>query len=309
MSAIPSAALPPSRPRPTRARVLFNYLKRDRLALAAAMFLAILVLAALLGPWLAGDSATRLGLRHRNFAPFSLDAGWLYVLGADTLGRPILPRLVVGASNTLGIAAAAVLTSMLAGGLLGLVAGYSESWYSHVIQRGADIIMSFPSLLLALIVLYTLGPSVTNLVIVLAITRMPVYLRTARAEVLELRERMFVSAARAMGAGSVRIVLRHIAPLVVPTLITISAIDFATVILAESALSFLGLGIQPPEFTWGAMVANGRGYLSTAWWIAFWPGLAIMLTTLSLNILSSWARTAADPQQRWRLQQLKKAPR
>jgi len=150
---------------------------------------------------------------------------------------------------------------------------------------------------------------VTNLVIVLAITRMPVYLRTARAEVLELRERMFVSAARAMGAGSVRIVLRHIAPLVVPTLITISAIDFATVILAESALSFLGLGIQPPEFTWGAMVANGRGYLSTAWWIAFWPGLAIMLTTLSLNILSSWARTAADPQQRWRLQQLKKAPR
>jgi len=309
MSAISSSAHPPSASSPGRARVLLNYLKRDKLALAATVFLAVLVLAALLGPWLAGDSATRLGLRHRNLAPFSLDAGWLYVLGADTLGRPILPRLVVGASNTLGIAAAAVLASMLAGGLLGLVAGYTESWYSHVIQRGADIIMSFPSLLLALIVLYTLGPSVTNLVIVLAITRMPVYLRTARAEVLELRERMFVSAARAMGASSARIVLRHIAPLVVPTLITISAIDFATVILAESALSFLGLGIQPPEFTWGAMVANGRGYLSTAWWIAFWPGLAIMLTTLSLNILSSWARTVADPQQRWRLQKLKKAPR
>ncbi|HYG45734.1 MAG TPA: ABC transporter permease [Bordetella sp.] len=309
MSAIPSVVPSTSVPRPPRARVLLNYLKRDKLALAAAVFLALLVLAALLGPWLMGDAATKLGLRHRNMAPFNIDAGWLYVLGADTLGRPILPRLVVGASNTLGIAAAAVLTSMLVGGLLGLVAGYTESWYSHVIQRGADIIMSFPSLLLALIVLYTLGPSITNLVIVLAITRMPVYLRTARAEVLELRERMFVSAARAMGAGSARIILRHIAPLVLPTLITISAIDFATVILAESALSFLGLGIQPPEFTWGAMVANGRGYLSTAWWIAFWPGLAIMLTTLSLNILSSWARTAADPQQRWRLQKLKKAAR
>lgn len=309
MAAIPTVVHPPAASTPTRGRVLFNYLKRDKLALLAAVFLAMLVLAALFGPWLAGESATKLGLRHRNLAPFSVDAGWLYVLGADTLGRPILARLVVGASNTLGIAAAAVFTSMLVGGLLGLIAGYSESWYSHVIQRAADIIMSFPSLLLALIVLYTLGPSVTNLVIVLAITRMPVYLRTARAEVLELRERMFVSAARAMGASSLRIVLRHIAPLVLPTLVTISAIDFATVILAESALSFLGLGIQPPEFTWGAMVANGRGYLSTAWWIAFWPGLAIMATTLSLNILSSWARTVADPQQRWRLQKLKKAQR
>ncbi|CAM3925714.1 ABC transporter permease [Bordetella tumulicola] len=309
MSAISSVVPSTSVPKPPQARVLFNYLKRDKLALVAAVFLAMLVLAALLGPWLMSDAATKLGLRHRNMAPFNIDAGWLYMLGADTLGRPILPRLVVGASNTLGIAAAAVFTSMLVGGLLGLVAGYSESWYSHVIQRGADIIMSFPSLLLALIVLYTLGPSITNLVIVLAITRMPVYLRTARAEVLELRERMFVSAARAMGANSARIILRHIAPLVLPTLITISAIDFATVILAESALSFLGLGIQPPEFTWGAMVANGRGYLSSAWWIAFWPGLAIMLTTLSLNILSSWARTVADPQQRWRLQTLKKAAR
>lgn len=309
MPAISSAVSVASESAGARARILLNYLRRDRLALAAAVFLVLLAAAAVLGPWLMGDAATRLGLRQRNLAPFNLDAGWLYLLGADTLGRPILARLVVGASNTLAIAAAAVLISMLAGGLLGLVAGYSESWYSHVIQRGADIIMSFPSLLLALIVLYTLGPSVTNLVIVLAITRMPVYLRTARAEVLELRERMFVSAARSMGASSARILLRHIAPLVVPTLMTISAIDFATVILAESALSFLGLGIQPPDFTWGAMVANGRGYLGSAWWIAFWPGLAIMLTTLALNILSSWARVAADPQQRWRLQKLKRASR
>ena len=193
--------------------------------------------------------------------------------------------------------------------MLGLIAGYSERWYSHLILRLADVIMSFPSLLLALIVLYTLGPSIINLVIVLAITRMPIFIRTARAEVLELRERMFVSAARSMGASSGRILFRHIAPLVLPTLGTIAAIDFATVILAESSLSFLGLGIQPPDFTWGAMVANGRGYLASAWWIAFWPGLAILLTTLSLNILASWARTVADPLQRWRLQSLRKASR
>jgi peptide/nickel transport system permease protein len=290
-------------------RTLLGCLMRDKFALAAAVFLTILILAVVFGSFIVGDAATRIGLRQRNLPPFSLEQGWLFVLGADTLGRPILARLIIGAQSTMGIALAAVSCSMLIGGTLGLIAGYSERWYSQLIQRLADIVMSFPSLLLALIVLYTLGPSIFNLIIVLAFTRMPVYLRTTRAEVLELRERMFVSAARSMGAKPLRIVFRHIAPLVLPTLVTIAAIDFATVILAESSLSFLGLGIQPPAFTWGAMVANGRGYLANAWWIAFWPGLAIMLTTLSLNLLSSWARTMADPQQRWRLQSLRKAPR
>nr|CAD6436668.1 ABC transporter permease [Rhizobium sp. Q54] len=294
---------------PGSLRQLAIYLTRDRLALCAATFLLLLIVSVLLGPLLFEEMAGKLGLRQRNLPPFSLEHDFVYILGADTLGRPILARLIVGAQSTLGIAAAAVFTSMIAGGMLGLIAGYSERWYSHVILRVADIIMSFPSLLLALIVLYTLGPSFSNLVIVLAITRMPVFIRTARAEVLELRERMFVSAALSMGASSSRVMFVHIAPLVLPTLVTIAAIDFATVILAESSLSFLGLGIQPPDFTWGAMVASGRGYLASAWWIAFWPGLAILLTTLSLNILASWARTVADPLQRWRLQSLRKAPR
>lgn len=296
-------------PPASKVRAVFNCLKRDKLAFVAAIFLVILAIATIAGPPLIGDMAGKLGLRQRNLPPFSFDHGWLYFLGADTLGRPVLARLIVGAQNTLGIALAAVVCSMLTGGILGLVAGYSERWYSQVIQRLADIIMSFPSLLLALIVLYTLGPSISNLVIVLACTRIPIYLRTTRAEVLELRERMFVSAAKSMGASPRRIVVRHIAPLVLPTLLTIAAIDFATVILAESSLSFLGLGIQPPDFTWGAMVANGRGYLASAWWISFWPGLVILLTTLSLNLLSSWARTMADPQQRWRLQSLRRSPR
>jgi peptide/nickel transport system permease protein len=299
----------PSVKSPGGLRQLAIYLTRDKLALCAAIFLAMLILSVLLGPLLMGEIAGKLGLRQRNLAPFSLENGFVYILGADTLGRPILARLIVGAQSTLGIAAAAVFTSMIVGGTLGLISGYSERWFSHVILRFADIIMSFPSLLLALIVLYTLGPSISNLVIVLAITRLPVFIRTARAEVLELRERMFVSAALSMGASTGRILFRHIAPLVLPTLVTIAAIDFATVILAESSLSFLGLGIQPPDFTWGAMVANGRGYLASAWWIAFWPGLAILLTTLSLNILASWARTVSDPLQRWRLQSLRKAPR
>jgi peptide/nickel transport system permease protein len=280
---------------------------RDPLACAAALFLIFLLICVVAGPFLIGDLANKVSMRSRNLPPFTLDQGWAYILGADTLGRSMLARLLVGARNTLGIALAAVSVSIVLGGMLGLIAGYSRGWLSNTIMRIADIIMSFPSLLLALIVLFTLGPSITNLIIVLAITRIPIYLRTTRAEVLEVRERMFVSAALAMGARPSRIVFRHIAPLVLPTLFTIAAIDFATVVLAESSLSFLGLGIQPPQFTWGAMVATGRGYLANAWWIAFWPGLAILLTTLSLNILSSWARTYADPQQRWRVELPRKA--
>ena len=299
----------PAEPRFAGLRTNWRYLKRDRLALVAAGFLVLMLLAATLGPLLIGDLATRPGLRFRNLAPFSFAHDWTYFLGADTLGRSIIARLLVGAQNTLGIAFAAVLVATLVGGTLGLIAGYTQRWYGAAILRLADIIMSFPSLLLALIVLYLLGPSVTNLIFVLAFTRIPIYLRTTRAEVMELRQRMFVQAAKSMGAGHIRIVLRHIAPLTIPTLVTIASIDFAAVILAESALSFLGLGIQPPEFTWGAMVATGRGYLQAAWWISFWPGLLIMLTTLSLNIVASWARTVADPQQRWRLQKLQRSPR
>lgn len=147
-----------------------------------------------------------------------------------------------------------------------------------------------------------LSPSVSNLIIVLAITRIPIYLRTSRAEVLEIRERMFVQAALVMGASTLRIVFRHILPIILPTLITIATLDFAFVMLAESALSFLGIGIQPPEITWGLMVSQGRPYLTSAWWLCFWPGLAIILTTLSLNLLSNWTRTALDPAQRWRLE-------
>jgi peptide/nickel transport system permease protein len=162
--------------------------------------------------------------------------------------------------------------------------------------------MSFPSLLLAVIVLYMLSPSIINLVLVLAITRIPIYLRTTRAEVLEIRERMFVQAARVMGASDVRIVLRHILPVVIPTLVTIATLDFAFVMLAESSLSFLGIGIQPPDVTWGLMVAQGRPYLAREWWLALFPGLAIVITTMSLTMLSGWMRTALDPVQRWRLE-------
>ncbi|WP_205836870.1 ABC transporter permease [Neorhizobium alkalisoli] len=274
----------------------------DKFAFLAALFLLVILLCALFGPILLEGIATKQNLRGRNAPPFDIARGWLYVLGADALGRPLLARVVVAAQNTILVAAAAVLASSIVGTVLGLVAGYSRSAAAQWIMRLGDVIMSFPSLLLAVIVLYMLEPSVANIVLVLAITRIPIYLRTTRAEVLEVRERMFVQAAKVMGASHWRIVFRHILPVIIPTLVTIATLDFAFVMLAESSLSFLGIGIQAPEITWGLMVAQGRPYLTNAWWLSFWPGLAIILTTLSLNLLSNWLRIALDPTQRWRLE-------
>lgn len=281
---------------------ILKMLWRDKFALCAAIFLVIVALCAIFGPALIENEATRQNLRGRNMPPFDFSRDFLFWLGGDALGRPLLARIVVAAQNTMMVASGAVVCSLIIGTTLGLIAGYTSRLTSQVIMRLADIIMSFPSLLLAVIVLYMLAPSVTNLIIVLAITRIPVYLRTSRAEVLEIRERMFVQAARVMGASTPRIIICHILPMVLPTLVTIATLDFAFVMLAESALSFLGIGIQPPEITWGLMVSQGRPYLNTAWWLSFWPGLAIILTTLSLNLLSGWMRTALDPVQRWRLE-------
>lgn len=281
---------------------LWRMLLADRLALLAAGFLLVILAMAMIGPWWLDAAAQDQNLRGRNAPPFQFSRGILWILGADSLGRPLLARIVVATQNTMAVAAGAVAGSAVIGTVLGLWAGYAGRIAGQVIMRVADVIMSFPSLLLAVIVLYMLSPSIMNLMIVLAITRIPVYLRTTRAEVLEIRERMFVQAAKVMGASPRRIVFRHILPVVLPTLMTIATLDFAFVMLAESSLSFLGIGIQPPEITWGLMIAQGRQYLATAWWLSFWPGLAIILTTLSLTLLSSWMRIALDPVQRWRLE-------
>jgi peptide/nickel transport system permease protein len=285
-------------------RQALSLLWADKLALVSAIFLLVMVLCAIFGPTVFSAESGGLNLRMRNAPPGSIEQGWMYILGADALGRPILPRIIVAAQNTIGVATAAVVVAMVAGGVLGLIAGYSGGWLGTLIMRFADIIMSFPSLLLAVVILYMFAPSAFNVVLVLAITRLPVYIRTTRAEVLELKQRMFVSAARVMGASPLRIALRHVLPMVVPTLMTIATVEFAYVMLAESGLSFLGIGIQPPEVSWGLMVAQGRNYLGSAWWLAFFPGLAIMLTTLAINLFASWLRIVMDPLQRWRLEGL-----
>ncbi len=203
--------------------------------------------------------------------------------------------------TTLSVAIPAVVISAVVGSLIGMWAGYYRGWRETLAMRVADVIMSFPSLLLAVVVLYVFSPSAANIVAVLAITRIPVYLRTARAESAELASRVFVDAARTFGASPTSIITRHVFPVVLPTLLTVATLDFCYVMLAESSLSFLGIGIQPPDVSWGLMVSQGRTYLHTAWWLSFFPGVAIVITTVSATILAAWARIATDPGQRWRL--------
>lgn len=293
--------------RPRRGFRFLSLLFADKLAFVSVLFLIVLIAAVVVLPEILPQTATRMNLRARNFPPFSMAQGWTYLLGGDQLGRPILVMLLIAARTTLTIALTAVVVAMLVGSLLGLISGYYGRAIGTMIMRGADLVMSFPVLLLALIILYILQPSVWNVIIVLAVARIPSYIRVVHAEVLEIRSRLFVEAARAAGATNLRILSVHIVPIVAPTIFTLVTLDFATVMLGESSLSFLGIGVQPPGLTWGVMVSTGREYLQSAWWVAFWPGLAIVLTALATNLVASWLRIAIDPQLRWRLEQRPRA--
>ncbi|WSQ14639.1 ABC transporter permease [Streptomyces sp. NBC_01231] len=279
---------------------LWRMLGRDRAAAVGAVILTVVALVALFGRLFIGDRAQHQDL-DASLRPPSLSKGAYGLLGTDVLGRSILARLIEAAATTLSVAVPAVLCSLAIGSALGLWAGYHGGRRESVAMRLADVILSFPSLLIAVVVLYVFSPSALNLVLILAVTRIPVYLRTARAEAAELRSRLFVDAARTFGTPSPVIIYRHLLPIALPTLLTVATLDFCFVMLTESSLSFLGIGIQPPDVSWGLMVAQGRQYLQTAWWITVLPGLAIVLTTVSATVLAAWARIATDPAQRWRL--------
>ena len=274
-------------------------LLRDRLALCSAVWLAFLLVCMLFGPELLGKAATDINLRARNLPPGSTEQGWVMVLGSDALGRSMLARLVVASRNTLSVAFTAVILAMIIGGVLGLIAGYVGRGVGNLIMRLSDVVQSFPSLLLAVVVLYMLEPRVANLIIVLAVTRIPSYLRVARAEVLEIRERGFVDAARAMGGSRTHILWRHVLPIVAPTLLTILTVDFAIVMLAESGLSFLGIGIQPPEITWGDG-GPGPNYPPRHGGSRFF-GLMICHDDVSEPAFQLGTEIT-DPVQRWRLE-------
>jgi len=266
------------------------------LGLIGGVMLAVLVLIALFGPLLDLPDPTRGNLRARMVPPtWSWLAMGAHPLGTDQLGRDILSRIVAGSRITLLIGCSAVLLGGVLGTVLGLMSGYFGGWFDRILMRIVDIQLALPLMLLALMVVAALGPSLGNLVIVLALVSWVRYARIVRGQVLAVREREFVQSARAIGASPLRIILRHILPNVLTPALVVATLELARVIVLEAGLSFLGLGVQPPDPSWGRMLADGRTYISSAWWIITFPGLALMLTVLSVNLMGDWLRDYFDP--------------
>jgi peptide/nickel transport system permease protein len=258
--------------------------------------LAVMAGAALLAPQIAPWDPTRQMLVKR-LRPPAWEARGLreHPLGTDHLGRDILSRIVYGGRISLVVGLSAVTLSALIGVTLGLLAGFHGGRADAVIMRVADVFLSIPYILLAMGVVFALGPSLFNVILVMAVTRWVQFARIVRADVLSIREREFVSGARARGNRSLRLLLRHVLPNALTPIIVVGTLELAFMIIYESALSFLGLGVQPPTPTWGWMLADGRNYIATAWWLATFPGLAIMLTVLAVNLLGDWLRDTLDP--------------
>jgi len=260
------------------------------------LILSALVVTALLAPYVAPHSPIRERLIDRLQPPAWAEAGeWRYVLGTDHLGRDLVSRIIYGSRVSLVVGFAAVLVGGVLGIGLGVAAGFLGGRPDEVIMMLADMQLAFPTILLAIAIIAVLGPDFTNLVIVIGISGWVTYARIARGQVLSVREQDFVEAIRAQGGSRWRIVWRHILPNILSPLIVVATLDLGRTIILESTLSFLGLGVQPPTPSWGGMLSDGREYLLSAWWIATFPGLALMLTALSCNRLGDWLRDLTDP--------------
>ncbi|MCC6175378.1 MAG: ABC transporter permease [Chloroflexi bacterium] len=289
------------RPRGVGVSVVARRLVREPITLAALIVLVLVTFAGLAADIVAPHDPYAQSLMDRNLAPLTPAArGLPHIFGTDFLGRDQLSRLIHGARVSIAVGLLSVLFSGTLGVGLGMVAGYFGGRVDNVIMRTVDIQMALPSLLLALVILYTLGASFWNVILVLSITRWMVYARVTRSLTLSLRESVFIDAVRAVGCSDTRIITRHLFPNILSPVLVLATVEVAGVILAEASLDFLGLGIQPPESSWGLMLSQGRQYITSAWWLVTFPGLAILLTTLALNLVATWLRTVTDPVQRWR---------
>jgi peptide/nickel transport system permease protein len=261
--------------------------------------LLVLVVAALFADQLAPTPDAQQ-LLERLDAPSWAGGAHGYLLGSDNLGRDLLARMIHGARVSLSVGLVGVAISGSIGITLGLVAGYLGRLWDRVIMRIADVQQAIPALVLAVAVAAVLRPSIANLIAVLAITTWFTFTRVVRSEVLALREMLFVEAARASGANNRRIIVRHILPNAAASIIVIATLMVGNLILFEASLSFLGVGVPVTTPTWGRMVFDGIDYVSTAWWIPLFPGIAVMLTVLATNLVGDWLRDTLDPRQRLR---------
>jgi ABC-type dipeptide/oligopeptide/nickel transport system permease subunit len=290
-----------SRRREWRQRLqgLSRELWRDKAGLLGVSLIAALVFMALAAPLLAPYDPAAQDLRARLKPPvWSTRGSWNHLLGTDHLGRDVLSRVIYGSRVSLLVGTAVVLIAGTFGVVMGLFAGYRGGRTDSYIMRWIDTQVAFPGLLLALIILAVIGPSMATVIIVLSINGWMVYGRMTRSAVLSVRQTAYVEAAEIIGCNSRRVIFRHILPNLTSPLLTLAILEFARIVLAEAALSFLGLGIQPPATSWGLDVATGRDYMFRAWWLVTMPGIAISLTVLAVNLVASWMRLISDPQER-----------
>lgn len=273
-------------------REVWRMLKKNKMALVGLGILVILVLLALFADVIADYDTVVIKQNLANRLKGPSAEHWL---GTDEFGRDIFARLVHGARVSLKVGIIAVGISIILGGILGALAGFYGRRIDNIIMRIMDVFLAVPSILLAIAIVSALGPSIINLMVAISISSVPRYARIVRASVLSIRDQEFVEAARAIGANNARIIFRHIIPNSLAPVIVQGTLGVASAILSTAGLSFIGLGIQPPAPEWGSMLSGGRQYLRYAWWVTTFPGVAIMITILSLNLLGDGLRDALDP--------------
>jgi peptide/nickel transport system permease protein len=278
---------------------LFLELWRDKAGFLGMAMIAALLFMALAAPLIAPHRPTAQDLRARLKPPvWDENGSWNHLLGTDNLGRDVLSRVIYGSRVSLMVGVSVVLIAGTFGTVLGLIAGYRGGYTDNFIMRWIDTQVAFPGLLIALIILAVIGPSLFTVILVLSFNGWMVYGRMTRSAVLSVRQTAYVEAAEVVGCSGARVVFRHILPNLTSPLLTLAILEFARIVLAEAALSFLGMGIQPPATSWGLDVASGKNYLFRAWWLVTFPGIAISLTVLAINMVASWMRLVSDPQER-----------
>lgn len=291
----PHASLLASRVSSKPRQTLLSQFRANWPVVAGLLMVLSCVAMALLAPWLAPYSPEQQNLRNQFAAPIGFGGTTEHWLGTDQLGRDVLSRLIYGARVSLVVGFSAVAISGTFGILLGLISGYYSRWIDAIVMRFVELQLTFPFMLLALLVLAVFGGGLRNIVIVLSIAGWAVYARVLRSEVISAREQLYVEAARAVGVRDTRLLTRHIFPNVMSPMIVLATFSVAAMIVQESALSFLGLGIPPDQASWGGMLAEGRNFLTIAWWLGTLPGAAILAVVLSMNLIGDWLRDATDP--------------
>lgn len=267
-------------------------LRRDVPAAAGAVVLLALLLVGTLGGWLAPSGVNEVDVEQM-LRPPSL----AHPFGTDELGRDVLSRVIVAARVSLQVGLVSVGLALVAGVAIGLVAGYYRGWVDNILMRCMDVMFAFPVLLLAVAIVAVLGPGLGTAMVAIGVVYTPIFARVTRASVLSVREQVYVRAAMSIGASDLRIMGRHVLPNIAAPLIVQTSLSLAFAILSEAALSFLGLGVQPPAPSWGRMLFDGRGFVTDAWWLGVFPGAAIFLTVLAFNLVGDALRDVLDPRQ------------